>query len=127
MCVCVCVCVCADNSHLLGANDPSDFPALAYCLKTSIENTAKLKSDSELNRNDGKTELIWTDTKGQISQVNLSHIPMFTCSYDIPFSQSVRNIGSCLYEILSMDAHDNHPCHILSLLQDGNNWLLPLN
>ena len=34
---------------------------------------------------------------------------------DIPFSQSVRNLGFYLDETLSMDAHNKYLCHILKI------------
>ena len=55
--------------------------------------------------NDDKTELMANGTRSKISQVIPNLAPMSISGSDIPFSQSVRNLGFYLDEALSMDAH----------------------
>ena len=95
----------ADDSQLHNSSVPSDFPVLACCLKDCIEDVAEWMADSKLKMNDDKTELMAIGTRSKLSQVipNLVLMSIFGC--DIPFSQSVRNLGFYLDETLSMDAH----------------------
>ena len=103
----------ADDSQLHKSRVPSDFPVLACCLKDCIEDVAELMGDIKLKINDDKTELMAISTRSKLSQVipNLAPIPISGC--DIPFSQSVRNLGFYLDETLSMDAHIKYLCRIL--------------
>ena len=55
--------------------------------------------------NDDKTELMAIGTRSKLSQVIPNLAPMSISGCDIPFSQSVRNLGFYLDETLSMDAH----------------------
>ena len=68
--------------------------------------------DSKLKMND-KTELMAIGTRSKISQVIPNLAPMSISGCDIPFSQSVRNLGFYLDETLSMDAHIKYLCRIL--------------
>ena len=63
------------------------------------------------------------------SQVIPNLAPMSISGCDIPFSQSVRNLGFYLDEMLSMDAHIKYLCCILfyQLCRIGKNPLLPVN
>ena len=83
----------ADDFQLHKSVVSSDFPVLACCLKDSIEDVAEWMSDSKLKMNDDKTELMAIGTRSQIVQV----IPVFTpipiSGDDIPFCQSVKNLG----------------------------------
>ena len=68
--------------------------------------------------------------KSELSQAipNLTPMPISGC--DIPFSQSVSNLGFYLDEALSMDAHIKYLCRILLELSVAQNWknpLLPVN
>ena len=63
--------------------------------------------------NHDKTELIAIGTKPKISQVTLSLTPVSISGHNIPFSQSVRNLGVFIHETLSMDVHIKHLCRIL--------------
>ena len=63
--------------------------------------------------NDDKTELLAIGSRLKLSQVTLNLTPMSISDCDIPFSQSVRNLGLYLDETLSMDAHIRYFCHIL--------------
>ena len=92
---------------------PSDFPVLACCLKDCIEDVAEWMGDSKLKMNDNKSELTATGTRSKLCQVIPNLSPSSISSCDIPFSQSVRNLGFYLVESLSMDAHIKHLCHIL--------------
>ena len=103
----------ADDSHLHKSSVPSDFPVLAYCLKDCIEDVAEWMGGSKLKMNYDKTELMAIGTRSKSSQVILNHTPMSTSGSDIPFSQSVRNLGFYLDETLSMDAHIKYLCRIL--------------
>ena len=69
--------------------------------------------DSKLKMNDDKTELMAIGTRSKLSQVIPNLAPMSISGYDIPFSQSVRNLGFYLDETLSTDAHIKYLCHIL--------------
>ena len=62
---------------------------------------------------DDKTELMAIGTRSKLSQFipNLTSIAISGC--DIPLSESVRNTGFCLDEMLSMDAHIKYLCRIL--------------
>ena len=62
--------------------------------------------------NHNKTELIVIGTKPEISQVTLSRTPVSISGHNIPFSQSVRNLGVFIDETLSMDVHIKHLCCI---------------
>ena len=55
-----------------------------------------------LKMNHDKTELIAFGTKCKISQVALSLTPVSVSGHNIPFSQSVRNLGVFIDETLSM-------------------------
>ena len=69
--------------------------------------------DSLLKMNHDKTELIAIGTKPKINQVTLSLTPVSISGHNIPFSQSVRNVGVSIDETLSMDVHIKHLCRIL--------------
>ena len=56
-----------------------------------------------LKMNHDKPELIAIGTKPKISQVTLSLTPVSISGHNIPFSQSVRNLGVFIDETLSMD------------------------
>ena len=103
----------ADDSQLHNSSTPSDFPALAHSLKDCIEDVAEWMCDSMLKMNHEKTELIAIGTKPKISQVTLSLTPVSISGHNIPFSQSVRNLGVVIDETLSMDVHIKHLCRIL--------------
>ena len=103
----------ADDSQLHKSSAPSDFPVLACCLKDCIEDVVKWMGDSKLKVNDDKTELMAIDTRSKLRQVIPNLAPMSISGCDIPFSQSVRNLGFYLDETLSMDAHVKYLCHIL--------------
>ena len=99
----------ADDSQLHNSSVPSDSPVIACCLKDCIEDVAEWMADSKLKMNDDKTELMAIGPRPKLSQV----IPMSFSGCDIPFSQSVRNLGFYLDETLSMDAHIKYLCRIL--------------
>ena len=103
----------ADDSQLRKSNVPSDFPVLACCLKDCIEDVAEWMGDSKLKMNDDKSELMAIATRSKLNQVIPTLAPMSISGCDIPFSQSVRNLGFYLDETLSMDAHFKYLCHIL--------------
>ena len=103
----------ADDSQLHSSSTPSDFPVLVRSLKDCIEDVAEWMCDSMLKMNHDKTELIAIGTKPKISQVTLSLTPVSISGHNIPFSQSVRNLGVFIDEILSMDVHIKHLCCIL--------------
>ena len=69
--------------------------------------------DSKLKMSDDKTELMAIGTRSKLSQFIPNLSPMSISGWDIPFSQSVRNLGFYLDEILSMDAHIKYLCRIL--------------
>ena len=52
-------------------------------------------------------------TKPKISQVTLSLTSVSLSGHNIPFSQSVRNLGVFIDETLSMDVHIKRLCRIL--------------
>ena len=103
----------ADDSQLHNSSVPSDFPVLACCLKDCIEDVAEWMADSKLKMNDDKTEVMAIGTRSKLSQVIHNLAPMSISGCDIPFSQSVRNLGFYLDEMLSMDAHIKYLCRIL--------------
>ena len=103
----------ADDSQLHNSSIPSDFPVLVHSLKDCIEDVSEWMSDSMLKMNNDKTELIAIGTKSMISQVTLSLTPVSISGHNIPFFQSIRNLGVCIDEILFMDVHIKHLCRIL--------------
>ena len=103
----------ADDSQLHKSSVPSDFPFLACCLKDCVEDVAEWMGDSKLKLNDDKTELMAIGTRLKLSQVIPYLAFMSISGCDIPFSQSVRNLGFYLDETLSMDAHIKYLCRIL--------------
>ena len=103
----------ADDSQLHNSSTPSDFPVLVHSLKDCIEDVAEWMCDSMLKMNHDKTELIAIGTKPKISQVTLNLTPVSISGHNIPFSQSVRNLGVFIDETLSMDVHIKHLCRIL--------------
>ena len=103
----------ADDSQLHNSSTPSDFPVLVHSLKDCIEDVAEWMCDSMLKMNHDKTELIAIGTKPKISEVTLSLTPVSISGHNIPFSQSVRNLGVFIDETLSMDVHIKHLCRIL--------------
>ena len=62
-------------------------------------------SDSKLKINDDKPELIAIGTKSIINQATSNLTPMSVSGYDIPFSQSNRNLCIFVDKTLSMDVH----------------------
>ena len=92
----------ADDSQLHNSSTTSDFPVLVHSLKDCIEDVAEWMCDSMLKMNHDKTELIAIGTKSKISQVTLSLTPVSISGHNIPFSQSVRNLGVFIDETLSM-------------------------
>ena len=103
----------AEDSQLHKSSIPSHFPVLACCLKDCIEDVAEWMGDSKLKMNDDKTELMAIGTRSKLSQVIPNLTPMSISGCDIPFSQSVRNLGFYLDETLSVDAHIKYLCRIL--------------
>ena len=69
--------------------------------------------DSKLKMNDDKSELVAIGTKSKRSKVIPTLTPVSISGCDIPFSQSVRNLGLYLDEMLSMDTHIRYLCRIL--------------
>ena len=80
----------------------SDFPVLACCLKDCIEDVAEWMADRKLKMDGDKTELMAIGSRSKLSQVIPNLAPMSISGCDIPFSQSVRNLGFYLDETLSM-------------------------
>ena len=103
----------SDDSQLHNSSIPSDFQALVHSFKDCIEDVAEWMSDPKLKMNDDKTELIAIGTKSMINQVTPNLTPVFISGYDIPFSQSARNLGVFIDETLSMDVHIKYLCRIL--------------
>ena len=103
----------ADDSQLHKSSFPSDFPVLACCLKDCIEDVTEWMGDSKLKVNDDKTELMAIAARSILSQVIPNLAPISISGCDIPFSQSVRNLGFYLDETLSMDANIKYLCRIL--------------
>ena len=62
---------------------------------------------------DEKTELMAIGTRSKLSQVIPNFAPLSISGCDIPFSQSVSNLGFYLDETLSVDAHIKYLCRIL--------------
>ena len=83
----------ADDSQLHNSSIPSDFFALIHSFKDCIEDVAEWMSDLRLKMNDDKTELIAIGTKSVINQVTPNLTPASISGYDIPFSQSARNLS----------------------------------
>ena len=90
-----------------------DFPALVHSLKDCIEVVSEWMSDSMLKMNNDKTELIAIGTKSKISHATPNLTPVSIAGYDIPFSQSLRNLGVFVNDTLSMDVHIKHLCRFL--------------
>ena len=102
----------ADSSQFYKSSVPPDFPVLACCLKDCIEDVAEWMGDSKLKMNDDKTELMTIGTRSVSSQVIPNLTPMSVSGCELPFSQSVRNLGFYLDDTLSMDAHIEYMCRI---------------
>ena len=102
----------ADDSQLRKSSVLSAFPVLACCLKDSIEDVAERKDNSKW-MNEDKTELMAICTRSRLSQVIPNLAPMSISGCDIPFYQSVRNLGFYLDEPLSTYAHIKYLCRIL--------------
>ena len=103
----------ADDSQLHNSSAPSDFPVLVHSLKECIKDVAEWMCDSMLKMNHDKTELIAIGTKPKISQITISLTPVSISGHNIPFSQSLRNLGVFIDETLSMDVHIKYLCRIL--------------
>ena len=103
----------ADDSQLHNSSIPSDFLAFVHSFKDCIEDVAEWMSDRKLKMNDDKTELIAIGTKSMINQVTPNLTPVSISGYDIPFSQSARNLGVFIDETLSMDVHIKYLCRII--------------
>ena len=69
--------------------------------------------DNKLKMNDDKTEFMAIGTRSKLNQVIPNLAPMSISGCDIPFSQSVRNLGFYLDETMSMDAHIKYLYRIL--------------
>ena len=105
---------------------PCDFPVLACCWKDCMGDVAQWMGDSKLKMTDDRTELMAISTRFKLSQVIPNLAPMSISGCDIPFSQSVGNLGLYLDETLSMDTHIKYLCRIL-FCQNWKNPLLPVN
>ena len=70
-------------------------------------------SDSKLKIDDDKIELIAIGTKSETGQVTHNLTVVSISGYDIPFSQSVRDLRFFLDETLSVDVHTKCLCRIL--------------
>ena len=118
----------ADDSQLHNSSIPSDFLALVHSFKDCIEDIAEWMNVRKLTMNDDKTELIVIGTKSMIYQVTPNLTPVSISGYDIPFSQSARNLGVFIDETLSMDVHIKIPVSysFLSVTQIRQNPPLPL-
>ena len=118
----------AYDSQFRKSSLPSDFPVLACCLKDYSEDVEEWMSDSILKMNDDKTELMAIGTRSELSQATPNLTPMSISRCDIPFSQSVRNLGFYLDKKRSMGAHIKYLCRILfcQLRRIGKNPLLPV-
>ena len=92
---------------------PSDFPVLSCCLKDCIEDVAEYMNDSKLKMTNDRTGLIVIGIGSKLSQVISNHTPISISGCDIPFSQSVTNLGFYLDKTLSVDAHIKDLCCIL--------------
>ena len=66
-----------------------------------------------LKMNHDKPELIAIGIKPKIRQVTLSLTPVSISGQNIPFSQSVRNLGAFIDEKVSLNVHIKHLCRIL--------------
>ena len=82
--------------------------ALVHSLKDCIEDVAEWMSDSIIKMNNEKIELIAIGTKPKVS---LTHVSI--SGHNIPFSQSIRNLGVLTDETLSTDVHIKHLYRIL--------------
>ena len=69
--------------------------------------------DSKLKMDDEKIELMTIGTKSKLSQAIPNLAPMSISGCDIPFFQSVRNLGFYLDDTLSTDAYIKYLCRIL--------------
>ena len=69
--------------------------------------------DSHLKITNDKTELTAIATMSKLSQVIPNLTPMSISGCDLPFSQSVRNLGFYLDETLSVEAHIKYLYRIL--------------
>ena len=85
-----------------------DFPALVHSFTDCIEDVDEWMSDSMLKTKNDKIELIAIGTKSKISQITHNLTPVSISGHDIPFSQSVRNLGVFVDETLSMYVHIKH-------------------
>ena len=103
----------ADDSQLHKSSVPFDSPVLACCLKDCIEDVAEWMGDRKLKMNDDKTVLMAIGTRSKLSQVIPNLAPTSISGCDIPFSQSVRNLGFYFDETLSMDAYIKYLCCIM--------------
>ena len=102
-----------DDSQFHNCSISSDFPALVHRLKNCIEDVVWWMKHSMIKMDNDKTELIAIGTKSKISQVTRSLTPVSIFDHNIPFSQSVRNLGVFIDETLSLDLHIEHLCRIL--------------
>ena len=65
-----------DDSQLHNSSVPSNFPALAYCLRDCIEDVAEWMNGSKLKMNDDRPEPIAIGTRSKISHVIPNLTPM---------------------------------------------------
>ena len=86
----------ADDSQLHKSSVSSDFLVLACCLKECIEDATEWMGDSNLKMNHDKTEFMAIVTRSKLSQAIPNLAPLSISGCDIPFSQSVRNLGFSL-------------------------------
>ena len=114
----------ADDSKLHKSR-LSDFSVLACCLKDCIRDVAEWMGDSKLRMGDDKTEFMAICTRSKLSQVIPNLAPMSISGRNIPFSQSVRNVGFYVDEKLSIVGYfgGNHPKPNAST--GGGSWNIP--
>ena len=90
------------------------FPQTSQLLPIVSKTVLKMSlSGCMLKMNHDKIDLIAIRTKSKISQVTPSLTPVSISGHNIPFSQSVRNLGFFIDETLSMDVHIKHLSRIL--------------
>ena len=117
----------ADVSQLHKSTVPPDFPVLVCCLKDRIEDVAEWMGDSKLKMNEDNTELMAIGTRSKLNQVSRNLAPTSISGCDVPFSQSVRNLGFYLDKTLSMDAHIKYYILFCQLRRIGKIRSFPVN
>jgi hypothetical protein len=98
----------ADDTQLYNSSHPSQVQSLLSTIEHCISDVRQWMTQNKLQLNDSKTEALLVGGGGRLDQT-----PKLTIGHsDIPFSDSVRDLGVMFDSKLSMKSHVNKVCQV---------------